>query len=189
MDRNEVRRRALMGAAKVAFSAALVGCGGVAIVEQPLGDGGSGGGATSGGETTSVGQTSAQSKSVATTGASSSTGLAANACGPAAPPYGADVIACCDALLDATFPEGAPATSPLGADVVACCDVALEVRDVETPPGEMVPGDAFPWNVAYQCCVVPGVAIPEPSSPTCTPWGPPVPPAMPADLDWLEEAA
>jgi hypothetical protein len=65
--------------------------------------------------------------------------------------------------------------------------MALVIRDT-APPGAPPP-DTFPWTSTYRCCQVPGVTPPAPASPTCTPWGPPAPPALPEGLGWLEEAA
>jgi hypothetical protein len=186
MDRSDVKRRALLGAAKVAFSATLAACGGVVVVDTEAGSGSTGshggGGESAAGTTSGIitpvpwvttGSTTTGDSTVATTG----TGVATKCVGV----YGTVDMPCCDALLEATFPDGMSSPGPQSADVVACCNDELGAK-----VGVTSGGSALPYAVLYQCCFVPDV-VKQPS--TCTPWGPPVPPSMPADLDWLDEAA
>ena len=184
MDRNDVKRRALLGAAKVAFSATLAACGGVVVVENEAGgaNGGSNGGPTgSGGESAGHVIGTIQPIPWATTGSTTDASSGTDAPSKCVGVYGNINMPCCDSLLEATFPDNAPTPSPVSADVVACCNGEMQAK-VSVTSG----GSALPYSVLYRCCSVPGVTK-QPS--TCTPWGPPVPPRMPHDLGWLEEAA
>jgi hypothetical protein len=196
MDRSDVVRCALQGAAKVAFSAALVACGGVTIEETPsLTTGGAGGqtAATSGASTTT--SQASNTSSPASTSASASTASSGGAGGgdgschvESGPPFADTTITCCNDLVEATFPADMPTTTPpapASPELVACCGVALEARDHPAVNGPT----PVPWESGYECCAIPGVQKPKPFSSTCSPWGPPSPPAMPDDLVWLEEAA
>ncbi len=198
MNPSEVRKLALLSAAKVAFSAALVGCGGVVVVS---GEGpGEGGGSTTGADPTptpvpwgtpaTAGSSSSSASTMASsTTASSATGGVEGECGATTTaPFAPEAVACCQALLTSTFAAG-PAGPPPPAtpNLVGCCDMALVVRDTQTPGAP--PPETFAWETTYACCQVPGVTTTKPFSPTCTPWGPPVPPALPEGLGWLEEAA
>lgn len=188
MDRSEVRRIALLGAAKVAFSAALVGCGGVAPVSEPGrkeadGDGG----------TTPVPW---QTPPRAGTTATITTNPAASAAPPSGatcqassrPPIDAKAVECCQRVLATAFRQSGPAgqATPSSPDLVACCDLALTVRDDGVPGAP--PAGTFDFSTAYQCCSVPGIAH-DLSTRSCSPWGPPAPPSLPAGLDWLTEVA
>jgi len=72
-------------------------------------------------------------------------------------------------------------------DLVACCDVVLTEASAQSMTTAVSSASGVPYVAIEQCCQVPGVS-PTPQA-LCTPWGPPVPPAMIGDLDWLEEAA
>ena len=193
MDRSEVVRCALQGAAKVAFSAALVGCGGIVIEDRSQLANGAGGASASTSEVdgTSVVAASSTTGSTTSTVSSTSTGGEGGALAcevGSGPPYTDEAILCCNKLVEDTFPTGTPTPfppAPASAALVACCDVALEARDHGAVDGPT----PVPWDSGYACCSIPGVEQPKPFSATCSPWGPPSPPAMPADLVWLEEAA
>jgi hypothetical protein len=192
MNKQEVRRLALLGAAKVAFSATLVGCGGIVVYESASGSGTTGG--AGGSEmkpvpwTTVASTTSSEATTVATTTATTSTGTNVGQCEvPASAPYSDTTVACCDALVDAEFPTWSPPVQDPTPDLVACCDVVLTEASAKEMTTAASSGSGVPYVAIAQCCQVPGVS-PTPQ-PLCTPWGPPVPPAMIDDLDWLEEAA
>ena len=197
MERHEVMRRALAGAAKVAFSAALVGCGGVTIA--PGSDGSDGGG----GETSGTGGTGATGAVTVTSGvtasvtssqaATSSSSGVETACGvESAPPYSDHTVDCCVGMLTREFPpDGQTIPQPPTAtpDLVACCDVGLAVYDHAVTQPRPDPTSPIPWQSVYPCCGIEGVHQTEPFSPACSPWGPPAPPAMIAGLEWVSEAA
>lgn len=197
MERNEIVRRALQGAAKVAFSAALVGCGGITVVPNPDGEGGQGGegatasttGVTTVGTTAST--TAATTIAATSVASTTSTGPGGGVCGvESMPPYADGVVDCCTSMLITTFPPDGPVDPrpTMGSpDLVACCDVGLYVYDNDLMSQE--PTSPIPWMSVYPCCQIEGVHITEPFSVACSPWGPPPPPAMIEDLDWLEEAA
>ena len=194
MERSEVVRCALLGAAKVAFSAALVGCGGIVIDDRSsLGGGGTGGEPARTGETSSgaLGPSSSSADTRGPVATSSSSGVGAgggSGCDvEGGAPYDEATITCCQKLVVDAFPPGVPTPfppAPASAELVACCSVTLETQDHGT-----VGPTPVPWESAYACCLVPGVETPKPFSATCSPWGPPSPPAMPSDLTRIEEAA
>ena len=122
----------------------------------------------------------------ASAGAAGEAGAAgAAACGEGAEhPYSAEQVDCCVAVVKAAFPGGLsePAPEALTAEQAGCCRVLLETRDQQDPAAE----GAVPWELAYPCCPFVPSASQDGFSPTCTPWGPPTPPAMDPAL-WGEE--
>lgn len=92
-----------------------------------------------------------------------------------------DEAACCSDLLTKTFSDEHLFTDPALAtdEEKACCDLAVATLDTwqspEPPP--------FDWAHASNCC---GTGLVEggwEAHPSCTPWGPPMPPAMPSGFD------
>ncbi len=178
MDRNEVKRRALLGAAKVAFSASLAACGGLVIVEPGTSQGAGGASTTtSGNEKPETSATTAATTSAATTAIATASSGTPSACFDAA---GQEDVGCCDALIEATFPIDGSPMGPTTSDVVGCCSAELAAKSASTG------GSQVPYTQLYACCSVPGVVK---ANPACSPWGPPVPPSMPVGFDWLDEAA
>lgn len=89
-------------------------------------------------------------------------------------PTDADV-SCCEAEVAAAFPAGGGAGADPSPGVAACCGVAIDYYDHHGAEAAAA-GHVLPWNVLSACC---GALHPAPIGPTCTPWGPPPPPAMP----------
>jgi hypothetical protein len=102
-------------------------------------------------------------------------------------------FACCVAQVsafgsaDAGVPIGdLPDSGSSGEQVTACCAAIVARLDYEERTGAGSAPDASAWlidenaaaAVHWACCADVG----EPEGPTCTPWGPPTPPAMPARL-------
>ncbi len=217
MSPAEIRHRALLAAAKVTLSLAALGCGAADPLpslatdqrssESPCEQGGKrcdtgaagaagaapeeqAGGAPPGvgGASPGVGGVGGQ---VATAGAGQGGGLG---CGENTEfPYDAVQVNCCLDVVKKTFPQDPGALPPetLSAEELACCRVVLTSRD-QQGEAPIAGVDPIPWNLAYACCL-----FTDPSdgsfSPTCTPWGPPMPPAMIEglleDLSWLREVA
>lgn len=79
-----------------------------------------------------------------------------------------------------------PDAAPTGAEVTSCCAAIVAHLDYEQGLRSSAEPDALTWmadqmaaaGVQGACCDVLG----QPEGPTCTPWGPPTPPAMPARL-------
>lgn len=160
--RSDVHFAALRAAAKVAFSITFVGCGGA---------------------------TSAALATEDHPGASSDAGYDANAgYGANDDPKDADRkegglgekpcddekdagrALACDELIASTFGDGGAWPTrgePVSPDVKACCSDAIQ----DTQPNGTI-GSPYHW----QCCIVLDLASELNSA--CTPWGPPVPPAM-----------
>jgi hypothetical protein len=161
--REEVARAALRAAAKLAFSATLIGCGGVpGEVENPD---------PSESNADEVRRREpAKPKHDARTSASNASHCGSErACADKS---------CCSKKVHASFGKDSfpdPATVP--ADVKSCCRILSAHYDdlLQSPDAG---GDAFSWegpdsDIRAACCSAIGW-----NTPTCTPWGPPVPPAM-----------
>ena len=79
-----------------------------------------------------------------------------------------------------------PDSGAAGTDVTTCCAAIVARLDYEELSSFGAQPDASAWNadesasagVRWACCA----AVGHPEGPTCTPWGPPTPPAMPASL-------
>ena len=97
---------------------------------------------------------------------------------------------CCVARIAAFGPPDAavwinelPDAGPANADVTSCCAAIVTRLDYEERTMFGVAPDASAWvsderaaaQVHWACCAEAN----EPEGPTCTPWGPPMPPAMP----------
>ncbi len=149
-----VRRRALLAAAKVALSLTVLGC-------------------SSGSEdSTAEDDTSAEALRHKDAGCSAHHTPACDV-----PEIGADAsvsksgIACCKSLIqsemvDAGFGMGQlPASAKKDPDVLSCCS-AVKAQGI----GQF----QSLYETAMACCQLTG----DFSNPACTPWGPPMPPAM-----------
>jgi hypothetical protein len=189
-----VFRAALRASAKVALGAAVVGCGGVV-----------GSAAEHAPQEASTSDTSPVSDaSQMMDAAASETGvpLEAGACDPPSPssvlPEGAHADAaaaisastfdCCVARLEAVPPDdagffpdaavGDPLVQDCCATIIARLD--YELRQTIGDPDAAAAAQQDEQTAApvrWQCCQV------TPSEgPTCTPWGPPMPPAMPGEV-------
>ena len=162
---------ALRNAAKVAFGTFVVGCGGSIVVGQ---------------------EPDAQSDAKATKDAALDSAIvpkqdAALACTGATEVDASDVSAetfqCCVATVKSATGDASPWGDPNGPDASAvtndpaaqnCCSVIIARIDNEPDGGNfsddyMAAGDALNW-----CCI----ALSYPMGGACTPWGPPMPPAM-----------
>jgi hypothetical protein len=153
--RRDVHLAALKAATKVAFSMTLVGCasaspGGVASDEAA--------------------STTRPPAAGCHSGEESGADAAADASSGAAPDAGGTGDGSCDAVVAAAFPTPSeyPGTKQaVSAEVAACCDELLSTdQGVGGHAGE------HRWD----CCA--NAAHPENVGMACTPWGPPVPPAM-----------
>jgi hypothetical protein len=89
----------------------------------------------------------------------------------------ADTDACCNKLLESAFADGHLQMDPASVtpEEKACCDLAVTTMDTwdwtKDPP--------FDAQVPTQCCSSGIVQGGWEAHPACTPWGPPMPPAMP----------
>ena len=202
MDRR-VFAAALRASAKVAFAAALVGCGGTVAAQH-------GQGAEDAAEPTDdASSPTAEASPIETPDAPGpgrdagrgwdAEGLACNAPPPSvlfhtdagSGAVGKETFDCClGELAPLRATEAGPA--PEGADAaaadpatVACCGAVVFAADqdyAETNRGavamaELQELDDFGWAGRETCCRV----LDWPGGATCTPWGPPTPPAMPGE--------
>jgi hypothetical protein len=180
-----MHRAALRAAAKVALAGLVGGCGahselpggGAATPEpggRPAAD------ASADGRETSADAQGADAREAATDAADA----AALACAAQAGGDEEGVFTCCLETVGRYFPDGGfagelPAAAAADPEAVACCpEIVGHVEDA------FVDGGADPsavWSrandrgVLASCCN----ALDNPMGPACTPWGPPVPPAMP----------
>jgi hypothetical protein len=187
MDRL-TRHAALAAAAKVALSMSALGCASSTVIEAAAGTGSTGHGGATGGAMT--GTTTSTASGGATTTASSAggaggTGGSSTVCG--APPPDADasvgsaVMECCVAFLEPYAPEAGGSFDPSAANdprVADCCQAIVAHVDQNYQDAVKVP-----YQEMGACCTL----LKYPLGLACTPWGPPVPPAMPAA--WIEEVA
>jgi hypothetical protein len=84
-----------------------------------------------------------------------------------------DTVSCCLDFVSQRLPDGGTSFAEVDRadpEVRACC-VAIE--------GTLSAADVFrdPLGVPWACCALPDVSL---TALACNPWGPPVPPAMPA---------
>ena len=164
-------RRALRAAAKVAFSFSVAGCGGAIAPEAAIDSGHV--------DTTGPG---ADGGHVALSDAASSrdTGVVLASCNEPSlgvdASVGDDTFACCrqrvdQAMSDASWPRlGDAAASDPG--VVMCCNAVI--LHVEEKPADYAKAS----HEIQPCCQL----LHSPIGVACTPWGPPVPPAMPEEI-------
>jgi hypothetical protein len=95
-----------------------------------------------------------------------------------------DTFECCSDGLAQIVPVDPHVWSEEAAqdeDVRGCCDQLVFENYESLWSGQPLVHDA-PHDVLAACCVL------KHGNPGCTPWGPPVPPAMPSELDvsWIE---
>jgi hypothetical protein len=195
MDRS-TRKAALGVAAKVALtmsSVSALGCASSVAIEQSTATNGASSSASGGGHggasvTGGGGVVSASASSSATGagGAASSSGAGGGGnCGLIEGPDGGQIdpmmFGCCIPFLAQYAPDGGgPFSDSAASDpyVEACCAAIIDDVDHNTQDYVKVP-----FQEMNACCTL----LHYPAGPACTPWGPPVPPAMPAS--WLEELA
>ena len=178
---SDIQRAALRAAAKLAFSATIIGCGGGTAVEpanEPSTD-----------EKTPVATTESTDDALRVrhprrdagvkldTGVEGDTGHA-----PTCGYYPSQACLCKQVVADA-FPDGGtppPRWSPdpapnMPPEVTSCCTLLAHEADVRAQSHDP---NGWDWAERDTCCGVIGWN----AAATCTPWGPPVPPAMRRNL-------
>jgi hypothetical protein len=179
---DEIQRRALRAAAKVALTmstATVFGaCGGMTDA----------GPSASGPDAAGDSATSAADVAVADTATSVDTSkpvpdavVDATACGVTPDAATTDQLDCCAAKVKATFSDTEPEPVDAGPapdpGLVACCGELVKAYDGSTHDYGLT------FAQARACCyVLPGQWY-EHGGVACTPWGPPMPPAMTGDFD------
>jgi hypothetical protein len=148
-------RAALGAAARVAFSVTLLGCSGTSVSGAASPDPGAGAG--DGDEDT---ETTAEAVRRVPT---------RKPCSKAPPQK---TRATCEAVVGAALPDGGSfdRTQPVDPDVKACCKILADAHDQEIKDGK----GGWEWTERGYCCGMLGWS----GNVTCTPWGPPVPPAF-----------
>ncbi len=150
----EARVAALGAAARVAFSVTLIGCSG-AVPDAASPEPGAG---------TGDGDKNAEATAVAVGKA------------PPGKPRGRALPrktrATCEAVVRAAMPDGGDLdrTQAVDPEVKACCQVLADAHDEELKSGQ----GGWEWGERSYCCGMLGWS----GNATCTPWGPPVPPAF-----------
>ena len=145
-----IRKAALRAAAKLAFSVTLVGC----AAHDPSAE-------TTTDETDTANQQLRRHHPVRHAGICGTTD------GGTPNTYAKQ---CCEDVVHASFTKtGVPRTSgaPASADTKACCSALAAFHDLD-------PNTMFSWPERAECCETLGWS----GAASCTPWGPPVPPAM-----------
>jgi hypothetical protein len=153
------RAKALRAAAKVTLSASLFACGGATA----QGDAGTGMSHPEGDDDARVATDDAPS------GARES-GSAALSC-TVTDPVSQDTFSCCTGLLGGELGDGGFAFSDAvaaSASTHECCSAVISYVNANDQAFEEG------YRVARPCCDV----VPDSGGAACTPWGPPVPPAM-----------
>ena len=164
----ELHRRAIAVVARLSIFAGVAGCAGTVVTESDTdGDPGTGDDAPSDtGETDETGGDDGPVVSF----------------DPAVPACTADAVntACCETVLLATFadPDFSWNTANATDQEKACCELMVGIAD-EWPLGEQLPFDS---SITQVCCTSGLVEGGWEEHPTCTPWGPPMPPHMPRRL-------
>lgn len=166
--RESTRRAALRATAKVALSLTVVGC--AAEVQLPREDN----------EDATVGTDEELTRAGGRTGSPTASGGSSGdelVCD--APPVGevvlldAELVQCCTSFIEPATPTDGPSwetwQSVADPDLDGCCQVLVAHVDQDTTGA----GDL--WEMMSACCM----RLDYPMGPACTPWGPPVPPAMP----------
>lgn len=161
----ELNRRAIAVVARLSIFAGLTGCAGDIIVETDAEtDPDTGTGGTSAGTTTE--ETTDTTTAATTSGATTSTTAAC----------AADIVnvPCCNEALTAAFADPAFFEDPTLATQQHkdCCELLVGITDTWTGEEEL----PFNWNVSQACCTTGLVENPWTEHPSCTPWGPPMPP-------------
>jgi hypothetical protein len=89
-------------------------------------------------------------------------------------------LCCEDVIATEIPPEGLIDATALSADAVACCKVVVPFYDDAMSAGTTLSdAHALTWSQRSSCC---GAFDPVPIGPTCTPWGPPLPPTMEGEV-------
>jgi hypothetical protein len=159
--RPEIQRAALRAAARLALSATVFGC------------------ASSEGGRAGTGSSSAADETDTTTSPAAPTGARFGTTDAGLPNTGVcggsetcddERVDCCAEVVSCNAPDAGDTTWPpvAAAPVVECCGVLERWHDANWDAG------GFEWPNRDFCCAVTGWE----GSRTCTPWGPPVPPAM-----------
>jgi hypothetical protein len=188
MDRS-TRRAALGVAAKVALtmsSVSLLECASSVAVEESTATTGATSSASGGGHGGAGGVVSASASVTGTGGVVSSSGAGgASNCGIVEGPDGGLIdpvmFACCIPFLAQYAPDGGgPFSASAAADLYVenCCLAIIGDVDHNYQDNAKVP-----FQEMNACCTL----LSYPVGLACTPWGPPVPPAMPSA--WIEEIA
>ena len=146
--RPDIRRAALQATARIALSVTVAGCQSATVSNTH-------------GTPTDVGPDVAQASDIP----ASTTPDVAPSCDPGVTTNVS--VGCCTAQLDASIGDGGTVTRP---DDLACCQYLAVQNDTLFADG----GGSFTIPYRSQCCA----ALHWMGSITCTPWGPPVPPAM-----------
>ena len=162
----ELNRRAIAVVARLSLFAGLTGCAGTIVTDT---DGETDPdmetGETTAGATT--GETTDSTTAATTSGATTSTPTAT--CGPDT----VSVPCCNDALLaafaDPTFFEDPTQATDQHKD---CCELLVDITDTWTGEQEL----PFDWNLSQTCCSSGLLENAWVEHPSCTPWGPPMPP-------------
>jgi len=162
----ETRRLALRQAAKMVLGAAFVGCGGAMAAEAPP-------------DAASDGRGAVDAKTAAHDAAAVSPKDAGLACDltPEDAGISESSVACCLALTESATPDAGGFDfdpSPWAADpsLSGCCHALYEKNDHNLV--SFVYGQGSHWR--YDTCGICAKLVGDPVA--CTPWGPPVPPAM-----------
>ena len=207
----EIRRRALLAAAKVTLSLSALAC---ADSESPAdrtdaltgGAGSPGGASTTGGaggsaiagSGTAAGTGGVAAAGAGGAGAAGGSGLAGqggsvggSACDVLQEAsYKVSTVDCCTAQVASVLPVWSDTTQPMpdrpetiDQATLDCCKVLVVTNDASKQPFQP---ESAAWQQAATCCPYLPLNDPEFQGPTCTPWGPPMPPAMP--LAWRTSA-
>jgi hypothetical protein len=198
-----VFRAALRATARVAFTAALVGCGGALTGNEPAqredtGAGGDDADVATNGDATPA-RESGSTHASREAAPPEDSGLACNAPPPnalfrtdaAASTVTESMFECCMAEIAPFIATDGSQASPDAAaadpDAVACCGAVVFAVDHQIASafdggqdaGEVSAFDKLGSNGRWICCDV----LEWPGGPTCSPWGPPTPPEMPGEVD------
>lgn len=147
--RPDIRKAALRAAAKLAFSVTVVGC----AAHEPSAD-----------PTTT--ETDTANQEVRSRHPVSHPGLCGTTDGGVPDTYAKQ---CCEGVVHASFTKKGTykASGPALPDTKTCCSALAAFHDHD-------PATMWSWPERSECCGV----LEWSGAATCTPWGPPVPPAM-----------
>jgi hypothetical protein len=159
MDSSEIRRRAIAAVAKLAIFAGVAGCGGKVVIDS-----------------TEMPPNDPPEGTVDPP-VDETPDLACF--GPTA-----DQILCCTDALKTAFSDDHLYVDPSTAteNEKACCELAVTTADTWMGP------DVLPFAETYfSCCGTGLVSNAWEDHPACSPWGPPMPPAMPNSVGVFEK--
>lgn len=106
-------------------------------------------------------------------------------CGAQSAKLDDEQAACCEAELASLVPpDFAIDQAPLPTSMTTCCGGLVARHDASFDAGTAGESKLSYYQLS-QCCQL---LDPMPIGPTCTPWGPPMPPSMSDDGLWLEVA-